>query len=82
MPSVDAVLVPVGGGGLIGGIARYIKQVKPSTKIYGCQPRNSKVMYESIKAKKIIWEDSLPTLADATAGGIEENSVSYINEQL
>ena len=33
LPAVDAVLVPVGGGGLIGGIARYIKQVKPSTKV-------------------------------------------------
>lgn len=33
LPEVDAVLVPVGGGGLIAGIARYIKQVKPSTKV-------------------------------------------------
>lgn len=77
LPNVDAVLIPVGGGGLIAGIARYIKQVKPSTKIYGCQPKNSKVMYESIKAKKIIWEESLPTLADATAGGIEEHAVTF-----
>lgn len=77
LPTVDAVLVPVGGGGLIGGIARYIKQVKPSTKIYGCQPQNSKVMFESIKANKIIFEESLPTLSDATSGGIEENSVTF-----
>ena len=45
-------------------------------QIYGCQPQNSKVMFESIKANKIIFEESLPTLSDATSGGIEENSVS------
>ncbi|XP_076090599.1 L-threonine ammonia-lyase-like isoform X1 [Mytilus galloprovincialis] len=77
LPEVDAVLVPVGGGGLIAGIARYIKQVKPSTKVYGCQPKNSKVMYESVKANKVIFEESFPTLSDATAGGLEESTVTF-----
>ncbi|XP_062610988.1 L-threonine ammonia-lyase-like [Saccostrea cucullata] len=74
---VDSVLVPVGGGGLIAGIARYIKQVKPSVEIIGCQPQNSKVMYESVKAGRIVFEESLDTLSEGTAGGVEENSITF-----
>ncbi|CAH1796734.1 unnamed protein product [Owenia fusiformis] len=77
LPSVDYVLVPVGGGGLIAGIAAYMKYKSPKTKIVGVQPANSKVMYESVKAGKIIYEESLETLSDGTAGGIEEDSVTF-----
>lgn len=77
LDSVDAVFVPVGGGGLIAGIAGYIKTVSPKTKIIGCLPENSPVMYESIKAGKIIEMTTLPTLSDATAGGIESNSITF-----
>lgn len=77
LPDVDNVLVPVGGGGLIGGIAAYLKGVNPRIKVYGCQPIQSKVMYESIKAGSIIFEESGDTLSDGTSGGIEENSVTF-----
>ncbi|OWF39028.1 uncharacterized protein LOC110465591 [Mizuhopecten yessoensis] len=77
LPEVDAILVSVGGGGLIGGIARYAKQVKPSIKIIGCSPEKSKVMHESVKAKKLIYEESFDTLSDGTAGAIEENAVTF-----
>ncbi|XP_022335210.1 L-threonine ammonia-lyase-like [Crassostrea virginica] len=76
-PEVDCVLVPVGGGSLMGGIARYIKQVRPSVEIIGCQPQNSKVMYESVRAGKIVFEKSLDTLSEGTSGGIEENSITF-----
>ncbi|XP_033751139.1 putative threonine dehydratase [Pecten maximus] len=77
LPEVDAILVSVGGGGLIGGIARYAKQVKPSIKIIGCSPEKSKVMHASVIAKKLIYEESFDTLSDGTAGSIEENSVTF-----
>lgn len=74
---IDDVLVPVGGGGLISGIAVYLKAVRPSIRVIGCQPRNSCVMHRSIKAGKIVDETSLPTLSDATAGGIEPGSITF-----
>ena len=75
--NIDAVLVPVGGGGLISGISGYLKAVNPNISVIGCQPENSAVMYESIKAGKIIDITSKPTLADGTAGGIEPGSVTF-----
>ena len=75
---LDAVFVPVGGGGLISGIAGYLKKRDPQIKIIGCQPFNSAVMYESLKAGKILDMDSKPTLSDGTAGGIEENSMTFL----
>ncbi len=77
LQQVDTLFVPIGGGGLIAGIAGYIKAVSPDTKIIGCLPENSPVMAESIKAGKIIEMATAPTLSDATAGGIEEGAVTF-----
>lgn len=74
---IDAVFAPVGGGGLMSGIAGYLKAVNPAIKTIGCQPVNSPVMYESIKAGKLIECPSLPTLADGTAGGIEPGAITF-----
>jgi len=74
--ALDAVVVPVGGGGLIGGIAGYLKAVDSSIEVIGCQPVNSCVMYESVKAGKILDIESLPTISDATAGGIEKGAMT------
>ena len=74
---IDAVFVPVGGGGLMAGISGYLKSVNPDIEIIGCQPENSCVMYESIKAGKIVDIESGPTLADGTAGGIEPGSLTF-----
>ncbi|MGB2906090.1 MAG: threonine/serine dehydratase [Candidatus Aminicenantaceae bacterium] len=75
--TMDAILVPVGGGGLISGIAGYLKSQNISASIYGCQPANSRVMYESLKAGRILDLESLPTLSDGTAGGIESDSLTF-----
>ncbi|KTD12083.1 L-threonine dehydratase catabolic TdcB [Legionella gratiana] len=77
LDTIDAVLVPIGGGGLISGIAGYLKSVNPNIKIIGCLPENSPVMSESIKAGRIIEMETLPTLSDATAGGIEADSITF-----
>ena len=77
LDAIDSVLVPVGGGGLIPGIAGYLKTVDEHIDIIGCQPENSAVMYASIKAGKIIEMASKPTIADGTAGGIEPGSTTF-----
>ena len=77
MENLDAVLVPVGGGGLISGIAGYLKSVNPHIEIIGCQPQNSAVMHASIQAGQILDLESKPTLADGTAGGLEPDAVTF-----
>lgn len=77
LPSVDTVLVPVGGGGLISGIAGYLKSKSPEIRVVGCQPENSAVMYHSIRAGKVLDMESLPTISDGTAGGMEEDSITF-----
>ena len=74
---LDAVLAPVGGGGLIGGIAAYLKAVGQEIEIIGCEPTASPVMAESVAAGRIVDIPSLPTLSDATAGGSEEGSITF-----
>jgi threonine dehydratase len=74
---IDAVFVSVGGGGLISGIGRYLHSVNKNIKIVACQPENSAVMMESVKAGKIVDIPSLDTLSDGTAGGIEEGAITF-----
>jgi threonine dehydratase len=76
LPPLDAVFVAVGGGGLIGGIGAYIKCASPQTEVVGCWPENSPVLYESIKAGRILDVAELPTLSESTAGGLEGGSVT------
>jgi threonine dehydratase len=76
LPEIDYVLVAVGGGGLISGIAGYLKEQKPEVKIIGCLPESSPVMYECIKAGKVIDVSEQPTLSDGTAGGIDKDSIT------
>src|SRR3972149_1492743 len=65
----DAVFVPVGGGGLISGIAGYFKARSPSVRIVGCQPQASRVMYESLAAGRILDLPSERTLPGGPRGG-------------
>lgn len=73
----DAVLVTVGGGGMISGIASYLKSVNPNVEIIGCQPENDAVMLASIQAGKIIEIDAKPTISDGSAGGLEPGTITF-----
>ncbi len=77
LDAIDAVFVPVGGGGLMSGIAGYMKSRNSKVRLIGCQPENSAVMYESVKAGRIVQMESKPTIADGSAGGIEEGSITF-----
>ncbi len=74
---IDAVFVTVGGGGLISGIAGYLKTVYPGVQIIGCLPENSPVMAESVRAGHVVEMESLPTLSDGSAGGIEADAITF-----
>ncbi len=74
---IDAVFVALGGGGLISGIAAYLKSIYPDVKIIGCSPQNSQVMIQSISAGKILDLPSLPTISDSTAGGVEPGAITF-----
>jgi threonine dehydratase len=76
-PNLDAVFVSVGGGGLISGVAAYLKAERPEIAIIGCLPLNSPVMAESVRAGEIVEMESLPTLSDGTAGGIEPGAITF-----
>ena len=67
MDDVDAIVVPIGGGGLISGVAYAAKCLKPSIKVYGVQAANAASMYESLKEGKQITLDKVNTFADGIA---------------
>ena len=74
----DAVFVPVGGGGMVSGIAGYFKGLPGSrTCVVGCQPLNSPVMARSVGAGRVLNVESLPTLSDGTAGGVEAGTMTF-----
>ena len=77
LATVDAVFVAVGGGGLIAGVAAFLKSAKPGVRIVSCQPAASAVMTESVRAGEILDLPSEPTLSDGTAGGIEPQSITF-----
>jgi threonine dehydratase len=76
LSAVDALFIAVGGGGLLGGIGAYMKHASPNTEIVGCWPENSRVLYESIKAGRILDFPEQPTLSESTAGGLEPDTVT------
>ncbi|HLX73779.1 MAG TPA: threonine/serine dehydratase [Terriglobales bacterium] len=76
LPQMDAVFISVGGGGLISGIASYLKAVNTRVKIVACWPENSRVMYECMKAGRVIEFPEKETLSDSTAGGVEEGAIT------
>lgn len=67
LPSADVVVVPIGGGGLISGIAYTIKQLKPNCKVYGVQAAGAPSMEHSIADGEIETLDTVNTIADGIA---------------
>ncbi|MEG1166326.1 MAG: threonine ammonia-lyase, partial [Oscillospiraceae bacterium] len=67
LPDMDAVIVPVGGGGLISGVAYVIKSLRPECKVYGVQVAGAPSMSNSIAHGKIEGLDSVTTFADGIA---------------
>ncbi|MBQ8787512.1 MAG: threonine ammonia-lyase [Oscillospiraceae bacterium] len=67
LDNIDAVVVPIGGGGLISGIAYTVKQIRPSVKVYGVQVAGAPSMFNSINNGEIECLSSVSTIADGIA---------------
>jgi threonine dehydratase len=74
---LDAVVVSIGGGGLISGIAASVKAALPNTRVIGASPANDAAMAASVRAGQIVEIEARPTLSDGTAGGIEPGSITF-----
>jgi len=76
-PACDALVVPIGGGGLIAGIGLWAKAVKPGLRLVGVQPSASPPMYAYLESGSTKPMPIAPTLADGVAGNIERDSITW-----
>ena len=77
LPGLAGVVISVGGGGLISGIAATLKAHRPDIRVVAASATNSAAMHHSIAAGQIITTEHRPTLSDGTAGGVEAGSVTF-----
>ncbi|HHT96920.1 MAG TPA: threonine ammonia-lyase [Clostridiales bacterium] len=67
LPTVDIILVPVGGGGLLAGIATLVKSLNPNIKVIGVEPKGANCMQQSLEAGHVVTLANIETIADGTA---------------
>ncbi len=83
LPTVDYILVPIGGGGLATGIATLAKMLNPKIKVIGVEPAEAASMKASIEAGKIVTLNSADTIADGTAvKTIGDLNFSYVRDNI
>ena len=81
LDNIDAIVVHLGGGGLISGIAYTVKQIRPSVKVYGVQATGAPSMYNAVKDGQIECLSSVSTIADGIAVKQPgENTFRYVSE--
>jgi threonine dehydratase len=76
LPEVAAVVVCVGGGGLLGGVGCFLRPVAPDVRILGAQSEHTAAMSRSLAAGHLVEIPSVPTLADGLAGQIDEEALA------
>lgn len=82
-PDVDTVVVPIGGGGLIGGISTAIKHLSPETRVVGVQATGAETVHESLNKGFPVTLDEVDTIADGIAtGGVSETTLQLIQEHV
>eukprot|EP01134_Creolimax_fragrantissima_P002452 CFRG2452T1 len=67
VPQLDVVFLPIGGGGLCGGVSAAVKQVWPNCRIIGVEPDGARTMYDSFAKGEAVHADSISTIADSLA---------------
>ena len=76
-PNIDALVVPVGGGGLLAGVAVAVKANYPHIEVYGVEPAASPTMSEALRQGRITDIKEEETIADGLAGNIEPDSITF-----
>lgn len=67
LPTVDIIVVPAGGGGLLAGVAACVKQINPRIRVVGVQAEGADAICRSFSEKKLVCTDSVSTIADGIA---------------
>jgi threonine dehydratase len=75
-PQIDNLFIAMGGGGLISGIGAVLKAFSPATRIIGAAAEASQALALSMQAGRVVECDHLDTLADAVAGGVDEDTLT------
>jgi len=76
-PRLEAILVPVGGGGLLAGVAVAVKALMPHIEVYGVESVASPTMLRSLEAGRIVEIEEEESIADGLAGNIEPGSITF-----
>lgn len=83
LPTVDYILAPIGGGGLITGVSTLAKMLNPKIKVIGVEPAEAASMKASLKAGHVVTLPSANTIADGTAvKTVGENTLEYVKENV
>ncbi|MBQ2987059.1 MAG: threonine ammonia-lyase [Tyzzerella sp.] len=83
LPTVDYIFAPVGGGGLISGVATLAKMLNPKIQVIGVEPIEAASMSASLEAGEIVTLDSANTIADGTAvKTVGENALQYVKDNV
>lgn len=82
LPRVRTIVVPVGGGGLVGGVAALLRAVAPEVRIIGAQSENTNAMAASLAAGHRVEIETPPTLADGLAGQIDDEGFAIGQEAI
>ena len=76
LPDVDVAFFACGAGGLVGGSSGWLKSHNADVETIGVSPANSSVMYESMRANKMVEMETFPTLADTCGGGVDLDTIT------
>ena len=83
LPTVDYIIVPVGGGGLIAGVSTLAKMLNPNIRVIGVEPSEAASMTAALQAGEVVELDSANTLADGTAvKAVGDNVLPYVRENV
>lgn len=78
--NLDAVIAPIGGGGMISGTCLSLSNISPSTKIYAAEPENADDVYRSVQAGKIIEYDAPQTVADGLKVSMRPRTWHFVSK--
>jgi len=80
IPGLDAVVAPIGGGGMISGTCLTLSNLSPATKIYAAEPKNADDVYRSFHAGKIIEDDAPDTIADGLKVSMRPRTWHFVSK--